>query len=425
AKKGQNPTSTSFVICDLNAMGYPIPMSEILLVKNVRPLGAATTDILVEDGIIRQMSPDLELSNSDGNTTVIDGKNQMVFPGLVNAHAHIDKNLIGQPWHRNALPGATIRDLVDYERKIQSEQNLSTRTQSNLDVEASIAAGTTHIRTHVDIDPEIGLTGFEGVLGTKEEFKNKLTMQTVAFPQRGMLINPGTVELLEEALKMGADAMGGLDPSIIDRDPAQHINIVFDLAIKYGVEVDIHLHEPRLLGAFSVELIIERTKALSMQGNVTISHVFCLGMIEDGHLNRLIDQFLENDITIMSLASGSGDFPPLKKLNDAGVKLCTGTDGVRDTWGPYNYVDILERVKLMGYRSGFRRDEDVEMLLNVATYGGAAVMKDNSYGLEVGKSADFVILPGDAPTQAVVELPTRSWVIKRGKVVAKNGELAG
>ncbi|MEM8857885.1 MAG: cytosine deaminase, partial [Chloroflexota bacterium] len=81
-------------------------MSEILLVKNVRPLGAATTDILVEDGTIRQMSPALESSNSDGNTTVIDGKNQMVFPGLVNAHAHIDKNLIGQPWHRNALPGA-------------------------------------------------------------------------------------------------------------------------------------------------------------------------------------------------------------------------------------------------------------------------------------------------------------------------------
>ncbi|MFK7805735.1 MAG: amidohydrolase [Anaerolineae bacterium] len=396
-------------------------MSGTLLVKNVRPMGGNTTNVYIENGKIIAMSPTAG-NGLDGMDT-IDGRNQMILPGLVNAHAHIDKNLIGQPWHRNQLPGATIRDLVDYERKIQLEQGLSTRTQSKLDVEASIAAGTTHIRTHVDIDPEIGLAGFEGVLGTQEEFKDKLTMQTVAFPQRGMLIYPGTVELLEEALKMGADAIGGLDPSTVDRDPTLHINTVFDLAQKYGVEVDIHLHEPGMLGAFSVELIAERTKALGMQGNVTISHVFCLGMIEDGYLNRLIDQVLENDITIMSLGSGKGDFPPLKRLNDAGVKLCTGTDGVRDTWGPYNYVDILERVKLMGYRSGFRKDEDVEMLLNVATYGGAALMKDDAYGLEVGKSADFVIVPGDAPTQAVIELNPRSYVVKRGRVVAKDGQL--
>lgn len=393
-----------------------------VLIKNVRPMGGKSLDIRVEDGTITEMSPIAREGFKDG--PIIDGRNQMILPGLVNAHAHIDKNLIGQPWHRNQLPGATIRDLVDYERKIQLEKGLSTRTQSKLDVEASIKAGTTHIRTHVDIDPEIGLTGFEGVLGTKEEFKDKLTMQTVAFPQRGMLIHPGTVELLEEALKMGADAIGGLDPSTVDRDPAQHINTVFDLAVKYGVEADIHLHEPGMLGAFSVELIAERTKALGLQGKVTISHVFCLGMIDDAYLNRLIDQILENDITIMSLGSGKGNFPPLKRLNDAGVKLCTGTDGVRDTWGPYNYVDILERVKLMGYRSGFRKDDDVEMLLNVATYGGAALMKDESYGLEVGKSADFVIVPGDAPTQAVIELKPRSYVVKKGQIVAKDGELA-
>ncbi|MFT7586074.1 MAG: cytosine deaminase [Cellvibrionaceae bacterium] len=396
-------------------------MSKMLLIKNVRPLGSAPIDLLVKDGYIEKMEAAILERVED--VQIIDGQNQMIMPGLVNAHAHIDKNLIGQPWHKNQLAGATIRDLVDYERKIQLEEGLSTRIQSKLDVEASIAAGTTHIRTHVDIDPEIGLTGFEGVLGTKEEFKDKLTMQTVAFPQRGMLIYPGTVDLLEEALKMGADAIGGLDPSTVDRDPTKHINTVFDLAERYGVEVDIHLHEPGMLGAFSVELIAERTRALGMQGKVTISHVFCLGMIDEPYLNRLIDQILENQITIMSLGSGRGDFPPLKRLNDAGVRLCTGTDGVRDTWGPYKYVDILERVKLMGYRSGFRKDEDVEMLLKVATYGGAAMMKDETYGLEVGKSADFIIVPGDAPTQAVVELSPRSYVVKRGQIVAKDGVL--
>ncbi|MFT5195826.1 MAG: cytosine deaminase, partial [Candidatus Promineifilaceae bacterium] len=181
-------------------------MSKMLLIKNVRPLGSAPIDLLVKDGYIEKMEAAILERVED--VQIIDGQNQMIMPGLVNAHAHIDKNLIGQPWHKNQLAGATIRDLVDYERKIQLEEGLSTRIQSKLDVEASIAAGTTHIRTHVDIDPEIGLTGFEGVLGTKEEFKDKLTMQTVAFPQRGMLIYPGTVDLLEEALKMGADAIG-------------------------------------------------------------------------------------------------------------------------------------------------------------------------------------------------------------------------
>jgi cytosine/adenosine deaminase-related metal-dependent hydrolase len=102
-------------------------------------------------------------------------------------------------------------------------------------------------------------------------------MQLVAFPQSGMLVRPGTVELLEEALKMGADCIGGPDPSVVDRDPVRHLDAIFGLADRYGVEVDIHLHEPGALGAFAVELIVERTRALSLQGRVTISHVFCLG----------------------------------------------------------------------------------------------------------------------------------------------------
>ena len=99
-------------------------MSHSLLVKNVHPFGGEQKDILVKDGIIQQMSRSIQLN--EDKYPEIDGKGQMVFPGLVNAHAHIDKNLIGQPWHRNQLPGATIRDLVDYERKIQLEEGLST-----------------------------------------------------------------------------------------------------------------------------------------------------------------------------------------------------------------------------------------------------------------------------------------------------------
>ncbi len=400
-------------------------MTETYLLHNVRPMGGAAVDVLIADGRIAQMAPtitpDATTIHMDGAIHV-DGQNQLLLPGLVNAHAHVDKNLFGRPWHKNQTPEPRrIVDYVDNERRLRRELGLSARTQSANEARLALAAGVTHIRSHVDIDTDAGLSHFEGVLATKEEFQETLTMQLVAFPQSGMLVRPGTVELLEAAVKLGADCIGGLDPSTVDRDPVRHLDTVFAIADRHGVEVDIHLHEPGTLGAFAVELIIERTKALALQGRVTISHVFCLGMIDDAYLNRLIDLLLENRINIMSLGSGNGSFPPIKRLVEAGVTLCTGSDGVRDTWGPFNSVDMLDRVKTLGYRTGSRRDEEVELLLNIATYSGAKVMSDRDYGLSVGCRADLVVVPGDTPTEAVVNLPPRTFVFKAGRLVARAG----
>lgn len=394
-------------------------MTNSLLLKRVRPMGGATIDLLVHDGHIVEIAPALTVEA--GSVPVIDGQNQLLLPGLVNAHAHVDKNLFGRGWHRNALEDPTIRGLVDNERHIRLGEGISAQTQSAREIELAVAAGVTHIRSHIDIDTDAGLAHFEGVQATREAYRHAVTMQLVAFPQSGMLMRPGTVALLEEALKLGAECIGGLDPSTVDRDPVQHLDTIFELAERYGVEVDIHLHEPGTLGAFAVELIAERTKALGMQRKVTISHVFCLGMIDDGYLARLIDLLLEQEIAIMSLGSGRSDFPPLKRLYEAGVRLCTGTDGVRDTWGPYNGVDLLDRVKLLGYRSGFRRDDDLEMLLDIATRGGADVMGEQRYGLEIGCQADFVIVDAETPVAAVITQPPRSYVVKRGRVVAAKG----
>jgi len=395
------------------------PMSTTVLLRNVRPWGAASIDLLIQDGKIAQMAPSIPV---DVGTTVIDGQNQLLLPGLVNAHAHIDKNLFGRPWHPNETPEPRrIVDFVENERRLRRELNLSAETQSALEVRAALAAGVTQIRTHVDVDTDAGLKHFEGVLATREAFKDAITLQLVAFPQSGMLVRPGTVELLEAAVKLGADAIGGLDPSTIDRDPVRHLDTIFAIADRHGVEVDIHLHEPGTLGAFAVELIAERTRVLGLQGRVTISHVFCLGMIDEPYLNRLIELLLENRINIMSLGSGNGNFPPLKRLHDAGVTLCTGSDGVRDTWGPYNSVDMLDRVKFLGYRSGFRKDEEVEFLLSLVTNGGAKVMSDAAYGLTPGCRADLVVVPGDTPTDAVINLPARTYVFKAGRLVAADG----
>lgn len=259
------------------------------------------------------------------------------------------------------------------------------------------------------------------MLETRAEFKDYVSLQLVTFPQGGLLTRPGALESMESAIQKGADCVGGIDPSTIDRDPVRHLDTVFGLAGRYGVEIDIHLHEPGMLGGFAMELICERTKALGLQGRVTISHAFCLGMIEDSYLGKLIDLFLENRITIMSAGSGGTPLPPLKRLIDAGVSLCTGTDGVRDLWSPYNSVDMLDRVKMLGYRNRMRNDEDIEILLEIASNRGAKIMGDLDHGVSVGKQADLIVMPGDTPTQAVIDQPLRTFVFKRGKLVAENG----
>ena len=274
-------------------------MASALLVKNVRPMGQDPVDVLVRNGFIHQMAPGIELGAE--SATVIEGHNQLLLPGLVNAHAHMDKNLLGYPWFRNEIPAATIDDFVNTERRVQRELDISVQTQAMRQAEVAIASGTTHIRSHIDVDAGVGLVNWEGALAMREAYNDRLTIQLIAFPQGGMLVRPGSVELLEEAVKMGADGVGGLDPSTVDRDPVRHLDAIFGIADRYEVEVDIHLHEPGTLGAFAVELIAERTRALSLQGRVTISHVFCLGMIDDAYLNRIIDLLLANEITIMSL----------------------------------------------------------------------------------------------------------------------------
>lgn len=394
-------------------------MTSELLIQSVRPMRGEAVDLRVIDGRIDAMERGLEASPE---ATVIDGGNRLLFPGFVDAHTHMDKTLLGLGWYRNEV-GPSLRAKIDNERHLRQERNLDAHEQSAKHARLAIRDGTTHIRTFVDIDTDWKLAGFEGVMQTREEFRDALTIQVVAFPQSGMLIRPGTVELMETALREGADVVGGLDPSTIDRDPARHLDVIFDMAERFDVDVDIHLHEPGDLGAFSVELIAERTKALGWQGRVVISHAICLGSVDEAYLERLIELLLENDIAIMSHApSGLRPVPSVKRLRDAGVQMCTGNDGIRDAWGPLNMPDMLLRTYLIAYRNNFRRDDEIEMVLDIVTEGGAHVMGDSAYGLAPGNNADFVLVDGETHVEAVIERPARWLVVKGGTIVAREGE---
>lgn len=391
-------------------------MTASLLLRNVRPYAGATTDILIENGRISRVAQGIE---APAGVPVEDGRGEIVIPGLVEAHTHLDKSLWGLPWYKNEV-GPKLLDKIDNERENKKRLNIDPYRQSARQSIQSSLMGSTHIRSHVDVDTEHGLWGVEGVMRTRDEYRDIVDIELVAFPQSGLLRRPGTLELMDQAMKAGCEIVGGLDPCAIDRDPKGHLDAVFALCQTYGKPLDIHLHEPGEMGLFSFDLIVERTRALGMKGKVTVSHAFCLG-VDAALVDPLIAQLAELDIAIMTTAPASRPAPPVRKLIEAGVRVCSGNDGIRDTWGPYGNADMLERAMFVGLRNNFRRDDELRMALDVCTSEGARVMEIEGYGLIEGSTADVVILPGETVAEAIVTRSPKRRVVKRGKVVARDG----
>jgi cytosine/adenosine deaminase-related metal-dependent hydrolase len=392
--------------------------SAALLIKNVRPMGGNATDILIEAGRITRIAPDQQAAPG---TVMEDGAGAIVLPGLVEAHTHLDKNLLGLPWHSNCA-GPTIPELIENERRLKRQLDMQPERQSARQVVLSIGNGSTHIRSHVDVDTKHGLWGIEGVMATRERYRAEIDIELVVFPQSGMLTRPGTVELMEEALRMGAEVVGGIDPCSMDQDPKGHVDTVFALAQKFGRPVDIHLHEPNELGLFSMGLIVDRTRALGMEGKVTISHAFCLGMNDYVGIGAMLDKLAAHRIALMTTAPAGHPAPPVKRAHAAGVTICSGSDGMRDVWHPWGNADMLDRARIVGMRNGLDKDHEVELALDICTSGGAKVMALADYGLSIGNFGDLVLVEARNVPEAVVLAPPRKLVVKRGRVVARDGK---
>jgi cytosine/adenosine deaminase-related metal-dependent hydrolase len=384
-----------------------------LLVRNVRPAGGPAADLLIRNG---------RFSNDPAppGVAVLEGQGRIALPGLVEAHTHLDKSLLGLPWYRNEV-GPRLTDKIDNERAVRRSLPIDPRRQSERQAALSVSHGSTFIRSHVDVDTECGVAGIEGVLATRDAMAGSVTIDLVAFPQSGLLVRPGTLALLEQALRLGAETVGGLDPCAIDRDPKGHLDAVFGLAERFGRGVDIHLHETGEMGAFSTELIIERTRALGMAGRVVVSHAFCLGMPEPSIVEPLIAALADAGIAIMTTGPASRPAPPIKRLLAAGVVVCAGSDGIRDTWGPYGNADMLERAMFIGLRNNLRRDDELALLLDVVTTGGARALGLAEYGLEPGCGGDLVLVAAETVAEAVAQRPGGRTVVKRGTVVAVDG----
>lgn len=396
-------------------------MAEALLLRNVRPLGAAPTDLLIRDGRIAAVGTEAAASDGGSPPETLDGCGALAVAGLVDGHMHLDKTLLGLPWvpHR---AGPTVADKIEAEKAVRRELKVDVETQAERLMRLAIAHGTTHIRSHVDIDPERGLAHLEGLLAARERLAGAVSVQLVAFPQSGVMRCPGTAELLEEAVRAGAEVVGGIDPSGIDDDPAGQLDAVFGIAERRGAGVDIHLHDPGELGLHQVRLIAERTRAASLAGRVTISHAHCLGMVGEAQAGRAVEQLAGAGVAVVTVANAFRPALPLQRLHEAGVTAFTGSDGVRDPWTPYGNADMVERAMFVALHAGFRTDEGLLHALGMATDAGARALGLPGYGLEPGCAADLVLLDGENLPEAVVSRRPRRLVLKAGRVVARDGE---
>jgi cytosine deaminase len=398
-----------------------------LLLRDGRPWSAGgPADLLIRDGVVVKIGPGLD----PGDAEVLDLGGRLVLPGLVEAHCHLDKTLFGGPWRPHSA-GPALADRIADERVRRAELGLPDPARVTALLETMAAAGTTHVRTHTDVYSGsfggchgTGLTGVEVVRDVAARLAGRITVEQVAFPQSGILTNPGTAELLERAIGLGVGAVGGIDPAGMDRDPVRHLDVVFGLAERHGVRIDLHLHDPGSLGVFELELIIERTLAAGLAGRVTVSHAYALAQADAATQDRLAAGLAEAGITITTAAIFDFPVPPLKRLRAAGVNVACGHDDIRDLWSPYGSGDLLERAMHLAYRSTFRRDEDIELALEAVTYNGARAVGLDGYGLSEGASADLVVVEADTPAHAVVTRPPRDLVLKAGHIVARSAALS-
>lgn len=239
----------------------------------------------------------------------------------------------------------------------------------------------------------------------------------MAFPQDGVLRRPGVLALLAEAARSGVEHIGGLDPATIDRDPVGQLDGICAVAAEHGVGVDVHLHDPAELGAFQMELLIERTERFGLQGRVNLAHGFAIAQLDEVRRRDLLAAMAELGITFTTVAPLRLPQLPLREMDDAGVRFGLGTDGIRDLWSPYGTGDLLGIAWQYARASSLVRDEDLRRVVEIATGGSAPFAGLPVNRLQSGDRADIVLLDAENPMDALVRTPPRRAVIGNGRLL--------
>ncbi|MBL3699586.1 amidohydrolase family protein [Leucobacter luti] len=338
----------------------------------------------------------------------------LATPGFVDSHIHPDKTSWGEPW-LSRRPAHTLEELIANDRDSQFDFASSTEERAYALLSNALRNGTLGMRAHVDVSTELGLRNIEGVRAAAERLAPHLTVQIVAFPQFGLLTNPGTLDLMAASLGAGADLVGGIDPIGVEGDLHGHLDAVFGLADRAGRDIDIHLHDGGEEGLAEIREIAARTIAGGRQGRVTIGHAFALCDETLPSLGDTLDRVAEAGIWIASCALGPDPVPNIDRFERHGVRLVAGSDGVRDTWSPFGTGSMVDRAHLLAYRTGAMTDAELERVFRIATTAGGAMLGVPDLAEWAGPAAETRLeFAAENLAQLVVDRPAPVRVRRAG-----------
>ena len=400
-----------------------------LLIKDARlPRAEALSSVGIEGGRIAGRPGAGQKAEA---REVIEAHGGLLTPALVEPHIHLDAVLtVGQPRHNQS--GSLFEGIAIWGERVKSLTVDDVKQRVSEVLRWQLANGVLFTRSHVDVcDPN--LTALRALLELRQEVKDRITLQLVAFPQQGIQSFPNGEGLMRQAVEMGADVVGGIPHFELTREyGVESVKFAMALAKEHGKQVDIHCDETDDDHSRFVEVMAAETIRLDMGGRVTASHTTAMHSYNNAYAGRLIVNIKKAGMNMVTnpldnaTLQGRFDTYPIrrghtrfKELMAAGVNVCIGHDSVMDPWYPLGYADPLQAAMVLahyGQMSGF---EEIRTLIDMITVNGARTLGLTDYGLDVGCRADLVLFDAVSEMDAIRRVAPRRLVIKAGKVVAR------
>ncbi|CDM68230.1 Cytosine deaminase [Clostridium bornimense] len=403
-----------------------------MLIRNVRIFDndEGLVDIRIEDGKFTEISTK-SLSIKE-NEEVIEGNGLLASAPFIEPHIHLDTTLTaGEPkWNKS---GTLFEGIERWSERKELLTLDDVKKRAKKAIEWQVANGIQYIRTHVDVTDE-NLTALKAMIEVREEMKDYVTLQIVAFPQEGILSYPDGLNLLEEALKLGADVIGAIPHFEFTREyGVESINKMFELALKYNVLVDVHCDEIDDEQSRFLETVATRALETGLKNKVTASHTTAMHSYNNAYTYKLFRllkmseiNFVSNPLVNTHLQGRFDSYPKrrgitrVKELNEAGINVCFGHDDIFDPWYPMGTGNMLEVVhfglhvcQMMGY------DDINESLKLISSNSARTLNIENEYGIEVGNDGNLILLNADSGYDAVRRRAEVLYSIRKGKVIAK------
>lgn len=388
-----------------------------------------SVDIRVTDGKFEQIGANLEARPGE---KVVDCTDKLILPPFVESHVHLDTCLTaGQPrWN---MSGTLFEGIERWEERKEFLTKEDVKNRVNKVVRMQAANGVQHVRTHVDInDPK--LTALEAILELREEVKDFIDIQIVAFPQYGILSYPKGKELLEEALKMGADAAGAIPHFEFTREySVESLNICFELAQKYNKLIDVHCDEIDDEASRGLETLATRAYETGMRDMVTASHTTAMHSYNNAYMIRLMRllkmsgiNFVANPCVNVHLGGRVDTYPKrrsltrVKELTAEGCNVSFGNDDIFDPWNPLGNASMRDAV-FMGLYAGHMLgyEEIMNSYKFVTTNAARTLHLGDGYGIKEGNDASFVIMNAKNYYDALNYDEPVLASYKNGKLIAK------